>query len=614
MKILIIAHLPGSTIHREKIRRFANWMGVETQSIAVDVTAEVAQQLPQHSNREFGLALDAAALVAIHDAPSQSGELLEFLGEKCADVLVFGCDEDSKRSAAVSWLTRGAVSGVTKAPGILPTAGTFYLPKSSREFSRQLAGLDFSSGHAPSRPFFRLGGKFPGVEPILFLDNRPVFLCVKVGRCRVFLVAGSEIPDIDEPITSRNGIEEKYNEIIPFLIFFRSCFGQETWHGIRPTARLIIDDPLLDDHYGLLDYSVLLNSMQREKYGTTIAFIPWNHRRTSKRWVEDLLRKDANFSICVHGCDHSNREFEVLEPLLLLQKAGLALERLGKHERRTGMPFERVMVFPQGRFSKSAILALRANGYLAAVNTSSFPVDYASGELRVGDFLRPAITRFHGFPVFHRHYPERLIDSAIDLFLDKPALLVEHHQYFGDGCVKLEQFLQKLKEIEPQLSWPVLSSQLSQTCMTRILSRDLDQVRFFTSKFRLKNPHNEGRRFILEKHEPDVALVREVLVDGKTVPFWSNDSLLHFDIEAGPNEEKTIEVRDHPQILSHLVTPGLTYQASVFFRRELSEFRDNTLSKNSALLRAGKRFARSLRLTGDRADRSESPASKKSQT
>jgi hypothetical protein len=65
---------------------------------------------------------------------------------------------------------------------------------------------------------------------------------------------------------------------------------------------------------------------------------------------------------------------------------------------------------------------LRASDYLAAVNTSCFPEDCAPDDLRLGDLLRPAITRFHGFPIFQRHYPKRGIDSACDLFLGKPAL------------------------------------------------------------------------------------------------------------------------------------------------------------------------------------------------
>ena len=73
---------------------------------------------------------------------------------------------------------------------------------------------------------------------------------------------------------------------------------------------------------------------------------------------------------------------------------------------------------------------------------------------KIADFLRPAITRYNGFPIFQRRYPRRLFDSAFDLFLGKPALVVEHHEYFRKGCGAMEEFVAGLYELEPALSWP----------------------------------------------------------------------------------------------------------------------------------------------------------------
>jgi hypothetical protein len=366
---------------------------------------------------------------------------------------------------------------------------------------------------------------------------------------------------------------------------------------------LIIDDPLLGDRYGLLEYRALLNSIVQEKYGTSIAFIPWNYRRTDKEWVGQFLKEKANLSICVHGCDHSNREFEDLDLAVVMHKSRLALERMEKHEQRTEMPYERVMVFPQGRFSKAAIRALRANNYLAAANTSCFPVDYAPNELTVGDFLRPAIMRFDGFPIFQRRYPKRLIDFAFDIFLGKPALIVEHHQYFGDGCKALEEFIRNLHTIEPTLSWPTLSDQLLQSCMVRYDTSDSVNVRFFTKRFQMRDTHEEKRHFLLEKDEPDPTVVRSVLVDRQPVPFEIKDGLIQFEVEADPGQIREIEIEDYPQSSPQLKNPGVTYSIGVYFRRGLSEFRDNTLSRYPSLLEGAKKVAKSLKVTGDRGRR-----------
>ena len=592
--------LAQPSLSEVNVQKFAVWMGIQTKTLVVDASADVIAQLPDRSFGDFSLAMSAETLATLYQIPLLSSNLHRYLRDQCSGLFVFACEESSRHNAALSWISNGAVERVILTKRNPGSATIFHLPDSSREFSRQLAGLEFSLNREAPQFALQLSPNSLALEPILFANSQPVFVCVETTACRIFLAAGAGIPDIDEPVSRINPIEDKYDQVIPPLTFFLSCFGSEAWHASQSTARFIIDDPLLEDRYGLLDYGELLDSMSRENYGTSIAFIPWNYRRTSKRWVDDLLQKQVNLSICVHGCDHSNCEFADLDRSLLMQKSYLALDRMEKHQQRTRMPFERVMVFPQGRFSKSGILALKTSGYLAAVNTSCFPDDSAPDFLKVGDFFRPAITRFYGFPIFQRHYPKRAIDFAFDLFLGKPALLVEHHQFLGDGCKKLEEFVRQLQRLEPKLSWPTLSEQLSRSCMIRQRNRDTEDVHFFTKNFQLRNSCDERRRFLLEKHEPDISAIRAVLEDGKPVTFWSNEKLVQFEIEANANQTKEIEVQYVPQPRPELERPGIAYKAGVFLRRELSEFRDNTLSKHPGILKAGRMVAKSLKMTGEK--------------
>jgi hypothetical protein len=258
------------------------------------------------------------------------------------------------------------------------------------------------------------------------------------------------------------------------------------------------------------------------------------------------------------------------------------------------------MVFPQGWFSGQAIHALRTNNYLAAVNTTCFPMDEQSGPLTLGDVLRPAVTRFHGFPVFQRRYPNNLIDSAFDIFLGKPALLVEHHQYFREGCSKLEEFARSLNQVEPELKWTTLSSQLMQSCSIRSVSEKAAEVRFFTGKFQFRNTRATRTTFRLSKHEPDPSIVSEVLVDGRKVPFSLRGDVLGFEIEADPAAVVNVEVQDAPRPRSAAVRgPGLIYRVGVPVRRALSEFRDNTLTRHPRILEAATGLARAMKATAD---------------
>ena len=346
-----------------------------------------------------------------------------------------------------------------------------------------------------------------------------MFIRIDRGASRVFLLAGPPLSDLDQPLSCEDELQGQYDRLIPVLIFLRHSFRESCWRGPEPTAKFIIDDPLLTERYGFLDYDVLLKSMQRNNYGTSIAFIPWNYWRTSRRDASRLFSESSNLSICIHGCDHTNKEFEAPTQALLAKRAGLALQRMESQRKRIGLEFEQVMVFPQGRFSTAAIPALRANNYLAAVNTTCFPTNSRPHEIKVRDFLRPAITRYNGFPVFQRRYPRRLFDFAFDLFLGKPVLVVEHHEYFRDGIGALEELVAALYQVQPDLTWPTLTCQLTRSCQMRSVANGSNEVQFFTRRFQLIDRAAGVGRFLLTKHEPDATAVQMVLVNGTSVPF-----------------------------------------------------------------------------------------------
>ena len=189
-------------------------------------------------------------------------------------------------------------------------------------------------------------------------------------------------------------------------------------------ACIIIDDPLLRENYGFLNYRKLLEMMDRHNFYTTIAFIPVNYSRTDEGVAALFRERSDRFSICVHGCDHTGGEFASTDRAYLARKVKLATARMVEHERRTGVPFDRAMVFPQGIFSNAALAALIENGYLAAVNTETQAVD------------GPIAT---GFPLFPRYKPEDVPDRLPD-----PLFIVLHHEYLKGGYGRLTDFVDAL--------------------------------------------------------------------------------------------------------------------------------------------------------------------------
>ena len=597
MRDLVLISCPGRHDGGERILDLARWMGVMARKVTLG-----EHPTKDHLVRELGgdrraVVLSAGTLHFLRERLS-SGVLREFIDEHCAQLLVFSVRVSEQPGNLFHWLTNGAIHSLAASEAVQ----SFRFPDSSRLFSGPFFGQSFLASRATALSTFALSAtSSAGIESILLANERPVFLRMQRGACELFLIAADELPDIHAPLDVSGGLEEHYGRLIPLLIFLRHSFGDMCWHGAGSTAHLIIDDPLLEPTYGYLNYAALKQSMRTAGYATSIAFIPWNHWRTSKAKAAQALGEDENLSICVHGCDHTNREFDDLDPGSLGWKAATALGRLEHHKLRTGVPFDPVMVFPQGKFASPALAALRTSGYLAAVNTTCFPTNAGDAPITIADILRPAIMKFDGFPIFQRRYPQRLIDFAFDVFLGRPVLLVQHHDDFRDGYEKIETFVERLRTIEPNLTWPPLAEQLMESCVIRSLGEGSQEVRFFTREFRFKRSAETPTRIVFSKEEPDAAAVSSVLVNRTHVPFSFRDGLLIFEHQAEAGQSIEVTVRDKPRIAAPASRRlgSVTHMANVCVRRALSEFRDKALVKHPGVLAAATGIARRLKTTGD---------------
>ena len=293
-------------------------MGVSAKIVSIHDGRVFTQRiLDEFRPGTYCLAMSAETLATLNGFDT---DLQELCGRYSTELLVFGCTGATEQCRALSLLTGGAVTGV-RALG--EQAAHFALSREAMSLSRQLAGLSFPGVPGDATSTFELGNAARDVVVIVAANDCPMFVRMNRGSCQVFLWAGP-VPDLEKALSRDHGIEDHYSLLIPPLLFLRHCFGDSCWHATQSTARLIIDDPLLSERYGFLDCGALLKSMQLCRYGTSIAFIPWNYWRTSRTKASRLLGETSNLAICIHGCDHTNREFEVQDPALLDRKAGLA--------------------------------------------------------------------------------------------------------------------------------------------------------------------------------------------------------------------------------------------------------------------------------------------------
>jgi hypothetical protein len=261
------------------------------------------------------------------------------------------------------------------------------------------------------------------------------------------------------------------------------------------------------------------------------------------------------------------------------------MQRMRAHEQSTGLPFVNVMIFPQGRFSTASLGSLKSHNCLAAVNSSSVPEDLGKAHgLTVADLLTPAVSKYKSFPLFMRRYPYRVVDFAFDLFLGKPALIVEHHQYFQEGYDAIRQFITQINALTTELQWTNLKELISNTYLRRQISQDTTECKLLANYQVLYNQESKWKKFALMKHEDDEVQIKSVSVNGKQYPFTLEGNDLRLCIDVPPNSKLEVTI-DYNNICQYArEEKSLKRHMKVYLRRHLSEVRDNYLSRHSGLL------------------------------
>jgi hypothetical protein len=333
--------------------------------------------------------------------------------------------------------------------------------------------------------------------------------------------------------------------------------------------------------------------MREYDFAASIAVIPWNWRRTSRAMAQLIRESGGRLSVSVHGCDHTGAEFGSTAVSVLDSKAALAKARMVRHQARTGIPHDLIMVFPQGVFSRESLSALQRHGFLAAVNTEVFPSDLTAEPLTIGDMWSTTVTRFGSFPFFVRRYPAHGLENfAFDLLLGKPCLIVEHHKFFKGHGEQAISFIERLNSLNSDLKWRPLGDVLRRGYHCRMDAEGIVHVRMFTSELLLRNETNQARDYEISKAEHKSSGITAVLANGKTIPWKSVNGDLSFTHEIPAGADAAFQVQ-YPCSQPAAISRGnLKTTIKTAVRRYLSELRDNHLSGHEGLLQLAQKTKR----------------------
>jgi hypothetical protein len=316
--------------------------------------------------------------------------------------------------------------------------------------------------------------------------------------------------------------------------------------------------------------------MQRHDFSSSIAFIPWNWRRSASPVVQLFLAHPQRLSLSVHGCDHTRGEFGTGNRDRLVQMSTQALDRMNRHRQRTQIPHDPVMVFPQGVFCSAAMSVLRRCGYAAVVNTEVMSSDPDAPAIKVSDLWSSAVMTYSSFPIFTRRYPSQGIENfAFDLVLGKPCIVVSHHDFLRDHCRHVVEFIAALRALNTSLSWGSLREVVHAAYMQRERSPGVMEVRMYATEMRLRNDSAHQRLYHVKRRETDPSTIRAVHAGSQPLEWSCTDGFTHFATGLAPGESTLVRMEFSPLASTSSHRQPFCRSLRTLVRRRLCEFRDN---------------------------------------
>lgn len=564
-------------INDRNLYKLIEFLGVSCRVLRLsDLPLNDELFLKQIKDENPCLVMSCNTLINILSNHNHKDHIRSLLFSKIAYLLIYNLSATDLESSVIKYLTNGIIISLTH---LVNSNYNYNVSNNCVDVCMQFSGLSFGPVNKSCDFTFDKKTDSENIVTLISIDDRPFFLKMKEDKCDLFLTANNRVVDIDKKLSEVFNPTDYFSQIVPFIMFIRYAFRDSCWHIARNHASFIIDDPLIKEKYGFLDYRQLLEVIGQDKFFATIAFIPYNYRRSDQRVAKLLAENRNKFAISVHGCDHTRGEFGITDYTTLNGRIRLATARMMAHEKNTKLKFDKVMVFPQGIFSRESMRMLKCNNYLSAVNSDPMPVD-AKGYIKFSNFLEPCIMSYGSFPLFMRRYPEGILDFAFDIFLGKPLLIVVHHDYFRKGYDKLIHFVRKINALKGDIHWDGLGNIIKYTYLQRNGSDGNTYIKVYANYTVIRNTSNGIKSCFITKVEKDGSAIEKIMINGKRIPFEIENEVLNLFVEIEPGGSVEVEIVYKNEYGYTDEMKRLILRSRVFLRRHVTEIRDNYVSKN----------------------------------
>jgi peptidoglycan/xylan/chitin deacetylase (PgdA/CDA1 family) len=564
--------------------RLAEFMGISCEILALPKVSDhagfLATVVPDQGSCFVLNPQVMKEWVGVNGIPT---DLVAFLLSRFPHLLVHGLHENTFDTKMVATLSRGRLKSVEAIEG---EQSVYLITKGSNHVCGAFAGLSFGPVDPANDHVFCTSGNDPSMQQLISIGARPFMAAVRLERAEILFVGSGDVADIKAEVGDAP-LSDYFSKLVPHAMALRHVARDECWRPSKAYASISIDDPLLRRSYGFLNFESLLRLADKHNFHATVAFIPHNFRRNSSQITRMFQENASRLSICFHGNDHTDGEFASTDPALIDSLVRVAEDRMNLHYQMTGLPCDKVMAFPQGRFSIEAMKVLKSNNFYAAVNTTRPPAEYPV-RLTIGELAQPAVLRYGGFPLFIRKPIKQIQDHniAFNLFFGRPVLMVEHHETFQHP-EPLVEMAARINSMAPEVHWTNLAAIVENSLLARRASDGTHHIRAYSGTVQVCNKSDSTRHYWVEWCGfCDSASIEQVLVDGAPRRDFDIDSTgLLISVKLAPGETRTLSVV-HRSVRSTVTQISVRVNARAFVRRRLSEFRDNYLSKNQRLLTA----------------------------
>jgi hypothetical protein len=167
--------------------------------------------------------------------------------------------------------------------------------------------------------------------------------------------------------------------------------------------------------------------------------------------------------------------------------------------------------------------------------------------------------------------------------LGKPVIIVIHHGFCRDHCIRLIEFMERLNALACPLVWRNLGEVVKRSCRQRALSPDVTQVEMYGKELRVENLSDRTKQFLIRRRESNPLLTKEVFAGGRHIAWNGSDDRIQFEVEVKAGEKVMIRVYHHELGEVNERVEKLNARARTMLRRYLCELRDNYFHKLPSL-------------------------------